>query len=382
MPVIYPTYHRPSAALRGLIRRAGVLLAGALAGLALWASAAAGAGGSTLVIEGAGDGHGVGMSQDGAYGYAIHGASYQAILAHYYTGTTLGQAPANAVVRVLEGNKVVKVPLERYVRGVVAAEMPASWPLAALEAQAIASRTYALTDHAGASRFDVYADTRSQVFEGKAAETATSNAAVAATAGQIVLYAGQPAITYFFASSGGMTEDVENAWPGSAPQPWLRAVADPYESTSAASWRVSMSFASATARLSGLVKGSLRGIEVLRRGASPRIVSAQVLGTGGDTQVSGPELEARLGLQSTWAYFSVKTGATVTREPDISGQATPPAPGSSIPVVPAPPTTRSATAPAATTTPAGTPVPTTPQGGAQAPGLPASTATTGGSSAG
>ena len=57
-------------------------------------------------------------------------------------------------------------------RGVVSAEMPASWPLAALEAQAIASRTYALTAHAGGARFDVYSDTRSQVYRGKAAETA------------------------------------------------------------------------------------------------------------------------------------------------------------------------------------------------------------------
>ena len=64
--------------------------------------------------------------------------------------------------------------------------MPSAWPLAALEAQAIASRTYALTDHAGGARFDVYSDTRSQVYRGVAAETAQTNAAVAATAGQIV----------------------------------------------------------------------------------------------------------------------------------------------------------------------------------------------------
>src|SRR5208283_5867139 len=111
--------------------------------------------------------------------------------AHYYTHTALGQAPAGTYVRVLVGSKVQRVPLERYVRGVVSAEVPASWPLAALQAQAVASRTYALTAHAGGSRFDVYSDTRSQVYEGVAAETAATNAAVAATAGQIVLYDGQ-----------------------------------------------------------------------------------------------------------------------------------------------------------------------------------------------
>ena len=62
-----------------------------------------------------------------------------------------------------------------------------------------------------------------------AAQTPQTDAAVADTAGQIVTYAGRPAITYFFASSGGRTENVENVFPGSEPQPWLRGVADQYE---------------------------------------------------------------------------------------------------------------------------------------------------------
>ncbi len=325
------TYHRRSA-LR--------LIVSTVAALSLCAAPAAA---STLVITGAGDGHGVGMSQDGALGYAQHGATYEAILAHYYTGTALGQAPAGAVVRVLVGAKVEKIPLERYVRGVVSAEMPSSWPLPALEAQAVASRTYALTAHAGGSRFDVYADTRSQVYRGVIAETAQTNTAVTATAGQIVTYAGQPAITYFLASSGGETESIGNSFVGSAPEPWLVGVADPYDSGPAYDWKVAISFTAAAARLSGLVKGTFRGIEVTKRGVSPRIVSAAVLGTRGDTNVSGPELAARLGLQSTWEFFSVENGKTVTAEPDVSAQ-----PG------PAPATA--------------SPAPSGPQGGAQAPG--------------
>jgi len=349
-----PTYHRPCAR-SARSRRAAALLTGTLAGLVLWAAPA---GASTLVIEGAGDGHGVGMSQDGALGYALHGYSYAAILAHYYTGTTLGQAPAKAVVRVLVGAKVVKVPLERYVRGVISAEMPSSWPLAALEAQAVASRTYALTDHAGGSRFDVYSDTRSQVYEGVAAETAQTNAAVASTAGQILLYGDQPAITYFFASSGGMTENIEDSFLGAVPEPWLRGVPDSYESRSSG-WKLSISFAAAAARLGGLIKGSLRGIEVLKRGVSPRIVAAEVLGSRGATPVSGPELAARLGLNSTWAYFSVKSATSVKREPDLSGRA------------PTAPTTPESPAPAPTTAP---------QGGAPAP-LATGSSATGGASA-
>jgi SpoIID/LytB domain protein len=321
------TYHRPGAVPEGLgdhrsgrLRRALTSLLGALV-LAAVSSSATHA--STLIIEGAGDGHGVGMSQDGALGYAQHGATYQAILAHYYTGTTIGQAPPKTVVRVLMGSHVKRVPLERYVRGVVAAEMSPSWPLAALEAQAIASRTYALTSHAGGSRFDVYADTRSQVYRGVAAETAATNAAVNATAGQIVLYAGKPAVTYFFASSGGMTEDVQNGFPGSEPEPWLVGVPDPYEGT-AQNWKVDMSFGSAARRLQGLFKGAFRGIEVLKRGVSPRILTARVLGTTGATIVSGPELAGRLGLNSTWEHFYVRNGSTVKAEPDHSRQTSPP----------------------------------------------------------
>jgi stage II sporulation protein D len=219
------------------------------------------------------------------------------------------------------GGKVVKLPLERYVRGVVAAEMPPSWPAAALEAQAVASRTYALTSRAGGSRFDVYADTRSQVYRGAAAETPQTNAAVAATAGQVVEYEGLPVATYFFAASGGMTENIENSFIGVEPEPWLVGVEDPYDSAHSPTWKLTLSFAAAAKRLHGLVKGTFRGIEVLTRGASPRIVTAEVLGSRGVTSISGPELAGRFGLESTWAFFSVKRGTKIVREPDRSGRA-------------------------------------------------------------
>jgi stage II sporulation protein D len=344
MPTMRSTYHRLRPCL-------GILAAG-LAGMLPWVPAARA---QDLVVTGAGNGHGVGMSQDGALGYAVHGWSYEAILAHYYTGTAIGQAPVGARVRVLINGKVRGLALETYVRGVVSAEVPSSWPLAALEAQAIASRTYALTAHAGGSRFDVYADTRSQVYRGTAAHTPQTDAAVAATSGQIVTYGGRPAITYFSASSGGMTENAENVFLGSAPQPWLKGVADPYDSGPSYDWKLTMSFAMAATRLRGLVKGAFRGVEILKRGVSPRIVSAEILGTGGSTVLSGPELAGRLGLRDSWAYFSVKSGRRVMSEPDVSGQ---------------PPQVTPSTVPSI-------PIANGPQGGALAPGAGGSTATGG-----
>jgi SpoIID/LytB domain protein len=352
------SYHREAChppTRGGLAPHRGSKTAAAIAGLAaivLALCARSAAASPTLVITGAGFGHGVGMSQEGALGYAQHGYGYAAILAHYYTGTSLGTVPASTTVRMLINGKVRRLPLETYVQGVVGAEMPASWPLAALEAQAVASRTYAITDHAGGTRFDVFADTRSQLYLGRKAQTAQTEAAVAATAGQVVTYAGKPAITYFFASSGGLTESVQNGFPGATPEPWLQGVTDPFDQGPQHTWSVSMSFAAVAARLRGLVKGAFRGIEVLRRGYSPRIVSAYVLGSAGRAPISGPELESRLGLYDSWAYFSVRTAHGVQPEPDLSGYS-PPAPlsGSAPPASAPTPSNTSTTATGASIAP-------------------------------
>jgi stage II sporulation protein D len=342
--------------------------------------------GSKLTIRGAGFGHGVGMSQYGAYGFAKQGAGYAQILAHYYSGTALGVAAPGHTVRVLVGSgssatfsgasragarrlnpsktyratrrgvdqvdlrtssgrrvatftaplqvagadgavrlsgrgtyrgvlelrpagfgidAVNAVALDDYVKGVVSAESPSSWPLEALKAQAVAARTYAITTTKGGAGFEHYADTRSQVYRGVAAETPTTDQAVAETAGQVVTFEGRPVVTYFFSTSGGRTENVENSF-GGEPQPWLKSVEDPYDDESPRhKWKPRrMSLASAGARLSGLVKGRFRGIQVVKRGRSPRIVTANVVGTRGKTRVSGATLRARFGLYDTWAYFT------------------------------------------------------------------------------
>src|ERR1700730_8305428 len=159
-----------------------------------------------------------------------------------------------------------------------------------------------------------------------------------------------------------MTQNIENAFLGSQPQPWLRGVEDPYDTGPAFNWKIAIGFTAAAARLRGLVKGAFRGIEVLKRGVSPRIVSAAVVRSAGATPLSGSELAERLGLTATWAYFGVQNGRRVRPGPDRSGHR-----------------------PAAhTQTGAPAPAPAGPQGGAQAPGTPVSAqaAGTGGVAAG
>jgi stage II sporulation protein D len=344
-----------------------------------------------FIVRGGGNGHGVGMSQYGAYGYALHGKSYRFILAHYYQETSLQTVNSDRIVRVLlqtgsasfsgaskAGGKKVKpgttfsvqalangqialvgpkgkrvgtfstpltvsgpgpltvagrgsyrgalefrpsgsggvetinaIGLDDYVRGVVASEMPSSWAAQALDAQAVAARTYALTSDVGGSAYQLYPDTRSQVYGGVGAETASTNAAVAATRGQILTYNGSPAITYFFSSSGGYTENVQDAFPGATPEPWLRAVPDPYDGAGHDPyhlWVYRLSVATAAGKLSGFVNGSLVGIQVTKHsGASPRVVTAAVVGTGGRSTTSGGSLEQRFGLRSTLASFTTIT---------------------------------------------------------------------------
>src|SRR5919204_590162 len=186
-----------------------------------------------------------------------------------YRGT-LGLSAAGGGVQVVNA-----LGLEDYVRGVVSAESPASWPMEALKAQAVAARGYAVTTSHGAG-FDQYADTRSQVYRGVAAETRRTDAAVGATRGEVVTYRGRAVTSYFFAASGGHTENVEDSFVGAPPRPWLKGVPDPHERDAPLhTWRRGpYTRGQLGAKLGDWVRGSFVRVVVTRRGASPRIVHA------------------------------------------------------------------------------------------------------------
>jgi stage II sporulation protein D len=353
-----------------------------LAVVCAMASPSAAAGADTFVVKGRGFGHGIGMSQYGAYGFAKHGVGYKRILGHYYKGTRIGQAGGERV-RVLIGgggqisftdasracgerlkesngysfersgggvalssgggrriadcgraggargsgsvtysgrgefrgeliaipasgglNAVNRVSIDDYVKGVVPNEVPASWPQDALRAQAVAARSYALASTVDGDGFDLYDDTRSQVYAGKSSELGSTNRAVNASAGEVVKDGERTAVTYFFSTSGGETENVEHGFPGAEPRSYLKGVRDPYDDASPYHrWKLKLSRSEIEARLGGLLQGRLQEIDVIETGASPRIVRARIEGTAGSEKVSGPELQGALGLRSTWAHF-------------------------------------------------------------------------------
>jgi stage II sporulation protein D len=339
----------------------------------------------TWIVDGRGFGHGVGMSQYGAYGFALNGKGHRFILNHYYRGTTLGKLRQAQIVRVLVDvssgdvrfrgarsacgvrldprrayavhrvgagvrlrgpsgrrlancgrglraagagqiriggilyrgalevvptesdpgslNAINAVPLDQYVKGVIPNESPASWPMAALRAQAIAARSYALTGRIDGNGFDLYEDTRSQVYEGIASEDPRTNRAADETRGVVVRYGGEVAQTYFSACSGGHTENVENVFFGPS-IPYLVGVPDPYDRYCPLhTWTLRFSGPEISAKLGGYLAGRLVRIEVTRRGVSPRIVSARLHGTRGVTTIRGDQLAAALGGYDRWMTF-------------------------------------------------------------------------------
>lgn len=348
---------------------------------------------SSFFISGRGWGHGVGMSQWGAYGFAQRGTTYDAILAHYYRSTTLGKAPV-ARVRVLlgEGKKalavasdspfsvrdgsrtvhqlqpgpyafgpglklkvdqaqpakaltgplvflpgatplkyggkqyrgqlqvnVVKtslqivnsVGLEAYLYGVVPREVPFHWPAEALKAQAVVARSYALAVRKSGAAYDLYADTRSQVYGGVAAEKPTTNTAVDGTAGQVLLFQGKVATTFFFSTSGGRTASIEDVWANGEAIPYLVSVPDPYDNASPHHNWGPFAFTAKKLTSTFKVPGKLLDVRVTLN-PSQRVDELTLVSTKGEVVVPADVVRTKLKLRSTWFRVGVLALETPT----------------------------------------------------------------------
>ena len=333
--------------------------------------------GTLFVVDGRGWGHGVGMSQYGADGYAHAGWGYRRILTHYYTGTEVNVVPARPVrvllgqglpsvkisstkpfrivdargkTRVLKAGtqnlvpgKLVKLNLKlpltlragrgaasarrpglpRRARrppagrkphrrqppparplppGVVPWEMPEDWHPEALRAQAVVARSYALATLKPGTLFDLYPDTRSQVYGGIEAEEDSTNRAIGSTAGQVVMWQGRVATTFYHSTSGGRTSSNAEAWPGSPAVPYLVPVADPY------GWRSKWShwgpFLLTPEELGQRIGAPALRDLVVTRGPSGYATEVTIKGANGVRRILSNDFRRALDLRSTW--FSVR----------------------------------------------------------------------------
>ncbi|HWW66346.1 MAG TPA: SpoIID/LytB domain-containing protein [Solirubrobacterales bacterium] len=200
-------------------------------------------------------------------------------------------------------NVVNALSVNQYVKGVIPNESPASWPMAALKAQAVAARSYGLSVQVGGNGFDLYDTTSSQVYKGLESETARSDEAAEETRSQVVEYQGKIAQTYFSACSGGHTESVQNVFFGPT-IPYLVGVPDPYDYYCPLhSWTLRFSGPEMSSKLGAYLDGHLKQIVVTQHGSSPRILWARLYGTGGVTKIRGDQLESALGAYTSWMTF-------------------------------------------------------------------------------
>jgi stage II sporulation protein D len=155
------------------------------------------------------------------------------------------------------------LPLDAYLAGVINREMPAGWPSEAQRAQAIVSRTYVLGRLRPAKSYDVAASESDQKYGGIEGETLAGKAAVDATSGAILSYAGAPAHVAYSSCCGGRTAAAGDVW--NTPFPYLTSVDDPHCATSPGyEWTVDVG-ASAVARAFGASFadiGDLRSVEL------------------------------------------------------------------------------------------------------------------------
>lgn len=229
-----------------------------------------------------------------------------------YRGTILAAAGGQGLQLTDE------LDVEQYLRGM--GEMPASWPAAALQAQAIAARTFAIrAASAGRTLCD---DQQCQVYIGAGNETAATTAAAVATRGQVLTYQGGLAETVYSASAGGISATPQEGFgPDSPDLPYLKPAE--YTPADPQLWATSMPLAELGSRFG--YRGEVRDVRVSRTGPSGRPVEITFDGESGLMAVDAHRFFSVLQLRSTLFTLRVEAPSVAAgteppgAAPDLTG---------------------------------------------------------------
>ena len=188
--------------------------------------------------------------------------------------------------------------IEKYLSSVVGSEMPTKWPIEALKAQAIASRTYALKQK-GNNLFDIDSTQKNQVYNGLESRTYKTIRAVKSTRSLVLTYKDKLINALFHSSSGGMTENSQDVWKNQ--YPYLSSVKDFDKNNPKFRWQKKFS----SNELINLFPkiGGLKNIEILDITSTGRVKNVKLIGAYGSDQMSGIVLRKRLGLKSNFVRF-------------------------------------------------------------------------------
>lgn len=211
------------------------------------------------------------------------------------------------------------IQLENYLYGVIPKEMPASWPIESLKAQAVASRSFAVANMNKHIKegFNLCDGTDCQVYKAYDNEHPNTNRAVNETRGIYAYYNGKVANTTYHSTSGGYTEDSSIAWGGSVP--YLIAIEDIYSAgESAKNWSITMTPAEISNKLlsSGINIGQVQDIEISKTSDSNRVLELNIVGSLGAKIIKGNQLRTIFGntiMKST--LFNIdKVGDSSTKK--------------------------------------------------------------------
>ncbi|MFF2092579.1 stage II sporulation protein D [Paenibacillus sp. NPDC058174] len=229
-------------------------------------------------------------------------------------------------VYLMKEKRIERVPLEIYVRGVVAAEMPMDFELEALKAQAIAARTYivrrlAFHDNSGmpssngAKGAEVTDTVEHQVYvplaelakrwpeDKRKSYSEKLKQAVDQTKGRIITYDGEPIQAVFFSTSNGYTENSEDYWAQEIP--YLRSVSSPWDKELSPRYKETIRFdlTEFYQKLGLESEGSGKpAIRVINKTAGGRIGELIV----GKKRLTGREVREKLGLASSQFIWTIK----------------------------------------------------------------------------
>ena len=188
--------------------------------------------------------------------------------------------------------------IEKYLSSVVGSEMPAKWPLEALKAQAIASRTYALKQK-GNPIYDIDSTQKNQVYNGLESRTYKTVRAVRSTRSLVLTYKNKLINALFHSSSGGMTENSQDVWKNE--YPYLSSVRDFDRNNPKLQWKKKFS----SGELQKLFPeiGGIKKIEILNITNTGRVKNVKIFGKYGSDQISGVDIRKRMNLKSTFMRF-------------------------------------------------------------------------------
>ena len=217
-------------------------------------------------------------------------------------GIWVGQKRYSGILNLLVLDSEILVinilGIEKYLSSVVGSEMPAKWPLEALKAQAIASRTYALKQK-GNPIYDIDSTQKNQVYNGLESRTYKTARAVRSTRSLVLTYKNKLINALFHSSSGGMTENSQDVWKNE--YPYLSSVRDFDRNNPKLQWKKKFS----SGELQKLFPeiGGIKKIEILNITNTGRVKNVKIFGKYGSDQISGVDIRKRMNLKSTFMRF-------------------------------------------------------------------------------